>query len=213
MQKAISFTMDMAKAIQEGRKTQTRRIIKGAPMDDIKALHEKNEAYLLEVSKIKTGDELWVRETHSVFYEEKHKMFYVTYKDGHRRGFPSSQLPDKVVAGLLARKTLNTGRYVSGRFMPKAFANTTLSVTNDRVEELLDISEEDAMAEGVLSCFSTLFQETRYMDYTNGDPRGWRTADMSFFSLWKSVHKLECELNEIPNELVYVYEFKVKETY
>lgn len=73
-----------------------------------------------------------------------------------------------------------------GRFMPEKYSRTLVEITNVRAERLQDISEQDAIAEGLISVrgpFNTRMWE--YSDSTGGqfaDPR------VAFHMLWESIN-------------------------
>ena len=131
----------MVRAILDGRKTQTRRVIKEKLMRG-EGAHVNNCPYG------KPGDRLWVRETWQgpLFYDEipedwnsdKYKTpEYCYYKaSGDSCDFTDSD--DNFVE-----------RWSPSIHMPRWASRILLEVTNVRVERLQDISEEDAIAEGV----------------------------------------------------------------
>lgn len=79
-----------------------------------------------------------------------------------------------------------------------------LEITNIRVERLNDISEEDAIKEGVIKIFNSLFNEWRFKDYAN-IKSDWRSAVSSFQSLWASINGIG---SWDKNPYVWVIEFK-----
>lgn len=148
-ERPILFSAPMARAILEGRKTQTRRVFKRAIDGDEVAgsVHPAAESGWIawfpgNVSAEKTkelyrigipcphglpGDKLWVRETHWINKEEH----IVAYRaDG--------EMPDHM-----------DEPWRPSIFMPRWASRLTLEITDIRVERLQDISEEDAKAEGV----------------------------------------------------------------
>ncbi|NFA61278.1 hypothetical protein EXM63_04170 [Clostridium botulinum] len=167
MEKPILFNTEMVKAILEGKKTCTRRIIKkvsgldflgtssedGATFDS--ALFGKGNLDEILDSEIKErikapylpGDILWVRETWKV--QSLSNMNYrakFLYK-----AKPNNKLKETNVDGETYIKLL---RYESKNgwhpsiFMPKDATRIFLKVTNVRVGRLQDITEEGAKAEG-----------------------------------------------------------------
>ena len=115
--------------------------------------------------------------------------------------------------------------------MPKEAARIFLKVTNVRCERLQDISEEDAIAEGIDRFENSLFNETRYRDYTDGKRRDkdfnrypeiakqvgyshyggnpwpdWCDPITSFQSLWQSINAKKHPWKF--NPWVWVYEFE-----
>lgn len=86
-------------------------------------------------------------------------------------------------------------------FMPKEACRIWLEVTNVRLERLQDISEEDAIAEGVIS--EKIDAIHKWKDYSR---QGYLPiAKFSFFSLWEKINGKE-SVSE--NPWVWVYEFK-----
>lgn len=162
--KPILFSTEMVKAILEGRKTQTRRIVK----DIVTAI--KPGTSPIQYKGINKGDILWVRETFGETLDENaNTIFY--YKADH-------DVWDK---------------YKPSIHMPKEAARLFLKVTNVRVERLIDISEEDAMAEGVLF---TWYDEKRNIKI--------EAAKSIFLRLWKEIYP-----KSENNPFVFVYEFEV----
>ena len=159
-EKPILFSGPMVRAILDGRKTQTRRVIKPQPIFDAdgglwypshdhkRALHYANEehfrqGFVRDFGRYQPGDLLWVRETWACAKYENidggSGWRYETLKyradcnwggcSGHRDGI-----------------TWNPSVH-----MPKWAARIWLKVKDVRVEQLQDISEKDAQAEGVPS--------------------------------------------------------------
>lgn len=151
MEKPIIFNTEMVTAILEGRKTQTRRIIKNKYSNaDItffenkygkRLVYQQNDApgpvknpdgttkyTLMAVEEVKkpyeVGDILYVRET----WQEWTGGY--AYKVGG--DYPQS----------------NIGKWKPSIHMPKDAARIFLKITDVRAERLQDISEEDAKLEG-----------------------------------------------------------------
>ena len=138
----ILFSGDMIRALLHGRKTQARRdIAKGVKWDYLWELEEaKSGDDLKHLPCIHVGDVLWVRERfaykHAIPEDKaRDKRWYgVVYEaDGDPTGFGISDLKPAI-------------------FMPRWASRITLIVTDVRVERLQDISEGDALAEGIERC-------------------------------------------------------------
>ncbi|WP_103173731.1 hypothetical protein [Paracoccus sp. SY] len=138
----ILFSGPMVRAILDGRKTQTRRVLKpvrGLTLGDLQDEGEREgntihcARHQVQEPSFAPGDRLWVRETFS--YE---------CLDVDRDGI----LPPWYWAD---------GNPSSGDFtrpkpsihMPRWASRLTLIVTDVRVQRLQDISEADAVAEGI----------------------------------------------------------------
>lgn len=145
--------------ILEGRKTQTRRIVKKQPpwrwavhrwVTDI--LHE----WMYQIPAIdrhqqkcpfgQPGDRLWVREAWRVRADQDdirpsdlphHTPWYCATGNGQGDEEPSG------CAGGLGKKRL-------AMFMPRWASRLTLGITRIRVERVQDISVADCMAEGII---------------------------------------------------------------
>lgn len=160
----ILFSSEMVKAIIDGRKTQTRRVIKPQPDEGFNHAFQdgdgnwifwdtQNAAGLSEFTLRaypkgsatgfkcpygQPGDHLWVRETFNLDDNDKTKR--VGYKaDGS--GIRTS-----------VRDFDTSERYElpwkPSIFMPRWASRITLEVVRIRVERVTDISEEDIRAEG-----------------------------------------------------------------
>jgi hypothetical protein len=190
----ILFSTEMVKAILEGRKTQTRRVVKQQP--DFKPTHVNDRlTYWYSNSKPyslndcpfgKPGDLLWVRES---FANADNGFCFKVYNDIYTVFAPRNSWKPSI-------------------HMPKVATRIWLEVTSVRVERLQEISEADAKAEGVKSNFSQLFNEERYYDYLDIESQ-WRSAVSSFKSLWYKINGIE---SWHENPWVWVVEFKVLST-
>jgi hypothetical protein len=150
----ILFSGPMVQALLSGRKTQTRRTLNPQPEwpkgCEPKQIKNISGGFVDGNGKgfpcrIQPGDRLWVREAWRV-----------------ERCF-DDRAPSKLPKGeLVARQYeadgtriywkydhLPAGRLRASMHMPRWASRTTLEVTDVRVERVQDISEADAMAEGV----------------------------------------------------------------
>ncbi len=141
--KPVLFSGEMVRAILDGRKTQTRRIIKPQPADD-----EGN----VWVGRI-LGPEMYEPEAYDRYGEAyPGKPIYGIYDEYGEWGIKCPYTPDDT---LWVRETWATpGNYdhikpsLLGEAMPRWASRITLRVTAVRVERVQDISHEDALAEG-----------------------------------------------------------------
>lgn len=203
----ILFSTPMVQANLEGRKTMTRRIIKIAP--ESKPMFQDDEMmnnaigysflepdqfekpdYEKMITLIKCqygqpGDLLWVRESFALI---DHPELKYRYKADH-----------------LNPKSVN---WKPSIHMPKAAARIWLQVEEIRVERLNDISEEDAIAEGITSYFDKMVSGTRFT-YQPGQLSNSYTAKREFEKLWC---KINGEESWEANPWVWVVKYKVVST-
>ena len=167
-ERSIIFGGEMVRALLEGRKTQTRRVIKPQPNIDeyglswssrlydnglgANSFHTKSlspsimDAWANACSYGKPGDLLWVREAFAEAYQMG-KNYFTTM-------IPTSASSRDAMRTTIYKATAEVPptaeiKWKSSRFMPRTASRITLEITNVRVERLQDISEEDAKAEGV----------------------------------------------------------------
>jgi hypothetical protein len=168
----ILFSAPMVRALLDGRKTQTRRILKPQPpsyqhygkdiMDwglsgiyhdeentsphkwwlDVQTDADDNSHQEIDV-RFANGDRLWVRET-LIRAPESGEWFYAA--DQAPIGFPAS---DPRVPSMIAWAHHKEGNICVSIHMPRWASRLTLTVTDVRVQRLQEISNEDCIAEGV----------------------------------------------------------------
>lgn len=229
-QKPILFSTPMVKAILEGRKTMTRRIVKPQIIDcsnkhkgyttaswkeepiSLKCKANSNEWYCslcgngigsngksMYKCKYQIGDILWVRETfgynHAV---EFGKSPFVYKADTNSQ---TSLTKEKYYANGELKQV--ESYWHPSIHMPKEAARIWLEVTNVRVERLQDISDKDAVAEGIEANSRFGEKVCMWKNYLEYD--GFPYPIHSFQSLWESINgKQSWEANP----WVSVIEFK-----
>ena len=162
------FSEPMALAIQERRKTQTRRALSPQPSGDCRGFQKvfaeppffealdargrpihaftgrKGCASPYPPIAIAPGDLCWVREPWRA--------------EAHNDNLPPRDLdPESCRALYLSDKRWSetpcghtvAGRYRHARFMPRRFSRATLEITDVRVQRLWDISIDDVIEEGI----------------------------------------------------------------
>lgn len=160
----ILFSTDMVRAIIEGRKTQTRRIF--GPVPDGIDLQEwliEHHDYVMSLSKYGAENEaLWVRETWAPLGDfpkcNYSFMFKADTPEAYSKWRPSIHMPFEACRLFLRIKSM-------------------------RIERLNDITEEDAIAEGVL----VIEPGEAYFDYAE-EAGTYATAKGSFTSLWDKIN-------------------------
>lgn len=137
--KPILFNTEMVRAIQEARKTVTRRVLKPQPTEYLTCGPNWKELLDAAAAPVHPGDILWVRETWRVLeagYPPSHSI--VEYKAGGTEKFRE----------IVALPTAN-GEWHPSIHMPKEAARMFLRVTDVRVERLQDMRLIDCEKEGV----------------------------------------------------------------
>lgn len=160
-EKPILFTTPMVKTILSKQKNQTRRTngldeINKNPNDwmlkyfDGGAIAVNSEGPInIKCPYGKAGDKLWVRETFSTDfanYYPNEKAFYRA--DNDRKNEIEKR---EGVKGIFSpeHNEFVSFKWRPSIFMPRSLSRINLEITNVRVERLQDISEADAIAEGV----------------------------------------------------------------
>ena len=158
-ERPILFSAPMVRALLDGSKTQTRRVVKPQPpaaVKDFCTYHHPepglwfygwDEAdkslmeWCVKSRHGQPGDRLWVKETFCPIYPQDPSYnggrpieydYAATYTHGDRLG-----------DSLGIKK-----RWKPSIHMPRAASRITLEIVSVRVERLQDISEDDARAEG-----------------------------------------------------------------
>ncbi len=140
----ILFSGEMVQAILDGRKTQTRRVINPQSLLDNKT----RVTACYECPYGVPGDRLWVRETWRAVELDNGNDGILYKADNHFKSIENSQAAADLWCDAYAdRKYGNKWR--PSIFMPRWASRIALAVTDVRVERLQEISEEDAIAEGL----------------------------------------------------------------
>lgn len=258
-ERPILFNTEMVQAILEGRKTQTRRILKNQPiwLDSDNPMVSSGWAYKDQKGKFSlesypdhlsfaqaflehaicqfgdVGDQLWVRETWApvnsygapaIAYKANSDMRELmedesfldedgafNYEDPRSKKYLFSCWADDLFSGV-------EGNWKPSIHMPRWVCRLVLEITNIRVERLNNISEADAIAEGVepvsvpdyvpVDGGYTKADRAMWKGYKNNERAYRDTAKDSFMSLWQSVYGAD---SWTANPWVWVVEFKVVE--
>ena len=217
-ERPILFSGPMVRALLAGSKTQTRRVIKDQSIGErFSHMTEDGRAHLewlgtpccgtgvWDVPEYSAqvacpygqpGDRLWVRESFMPVPLEaapgpSQTPWSIAYAAGSQTELlaPSSYNPT----------LYNYERWTPSIHMPRWASRITLEITSVRVERLQDISEADALAEGIVRQPDDGFglADTTHYHYT--DPRN------SYWSLWESING---DGSVEANPWVWVVEFK-----
>jgi hypothetical protein len=190
----ILFSAGMVRAILDGRKTQTRRKMKVQPHPDsivtvehyhqtvidrhgdmqpgpeIFGAHWDDGEHGLRCPYGQPGDTLWVRESFAVQPE--------LWADNHGPQ-PIHYTADQVIgfAGKPDQRQIEDYRSKPSIHMPRWASRITLCITDIRVERLHEITEDDALAEGVTP-----------LDYAAHHVAAGCGARIAFEQLWNTIN-------------------------
>lgn len=183
------FNATMVRALLDGSKVQTRRIVKPAPQMVTDKRIEPwagNPAALLQLllaSKRgcpygQPGDRIWVRETHRPIFGQTCGLIVVDYRADPREKW--ERLGD--APGCLVKGT----KWTPSIHMRREYSRILLEIVSVRVERLQDISDADILAEGIdaeklaesQDKFNTLFHP--------GEADGRPTLRSAWRDLWES---------------------------
>lgn len=143
----ILFSGPMVRALIEGRKTQTRRLLLNLiPWDDLTVLvdAERDGPELLlpyAARRFAVGHRLWVREAWAVA-----RVFDGMSPDQWSR---AARRPLSVAYEADGAPHPNVGKLRPSIHMPRVASRLTLTVADVRVQRLQEISPADAIAEGI----------------------------------------------------------------
>lgn len=183
-ERPILFSAPMVRALLNGSKTQTRRAAKGAALQWL--VRDKfSPAFVADPSNGlcpygQPGDRLWVREAWAIDDEDGQRC----YRADLGLGGDADDWERNRLEG--APKY----RWKPSIHMHRATSRITLEITGVRVERLQDISEADAIAEGVIG------KQTADAHYT---------AREAYCVLWEQINGGGAWYN---NPWVWVVEFK-----
>jgi hypothetical protein len=199
----IIFTEPMIRAILDGRKTQTRRIVESQSADKPTVLS------LAACPYGGVGDRIWVKEKWKIgAWDSEHEEFWLNYFDGP--DCKARKVPEELSKSFNALweescKDLEKRGYFpdedgeyewdmdnppfrwrSPLHMWRWASRITLEITNVRLQQLNGITKNDAVAEGC-------------SDECSHNPVGW------FMETWKGLGK---KYTALPNPWVYAISFK-----
>jgi hypothetical protein len=211
--KPILFSTPMVKAILDGKKTQTRRVIK---IDDAPENWKisiagtsivRTEPYDVKLPRYAAGDILWVRETWQIGYKEDNPCDINTWTPlqacvpCHRSGectlIESHPYQYLYKASPETHENYDVLTWRPSIHMPREAARLFLRVKNVRVERLQDISYDDCLQEGMhdygtdvdtLGAFQDLWQK---LNAKRG--YGWDTNPWVWVYEFEKISKEEAE--------------------
>ncbi|MTC33417.1 hypothetical protein GKR67_02085 [Providencia alcalifaciens] len=231
-ERGIIFNSEMVRAILDGCKTQTRRIVKHQrhSSQEIKLCDDgffhwsmigaEKPLSAINYEYGRVGDRLWVRETYSLLGNEDACPIdwddnIVNDKTEAARIYRAScaqksgdyglwSIPDDADWKPHTEEIKFGGSWTPSIHMPRWASRITLEITNVRVERLNNISPRDVVAEGLIQ----LPASGRYVRFEGAQYFGlaYRDHKEAFADLWDEVSKPDC--NYESNPWVWVIEFK-----
>ncbi|MFC5372964.1 hypothetical protein ACFPIF_10390 [Brevundimonas faecalis] len=211
IERPILFSDPMVRALLDGRKTQTRRVVKPMPKwaerfpickpEGMTAGHQiwwwDGELEFVGVAQDcpygQPGDRLWVREAWAPVPATAYR---------HSEGVQQVINPDDpdMAAIFAAGWDRNIPKWKPSIHMPRWASRILLEITDVRVERLQDISEADAAAEGLMTwqgqdCDGDPRLDGRLYDFTawgweppRHESDGWMTAYAAYRDLWNHIN-------------------------
>lgn len=225
--RGISFSAPMIRALLDGRKTQTRRVV--IPQPSFEQFHEwcgktlydgetrmwcwcdlvlydrdmwdipndGDRTILSAHAPYRAGDELWVREAWATLHGNGHRTVYRADGEEQRRGWDDRKPPPMTWQSALS--------------MPREHSRITLRVTSVRVEKVQEITEADAAAEGIRSV--SFYPDDGFplsIGHPAGDDDGkctlYPTRRQAFEELWSRLYGRE---SWDENQFVWVVTFEL----
>lgn len=191
-ERPVIFNGEMVRAILDGRKTQTRRVIANVGADNCIPLQKQTKTkdgiytHVMDAPMYglcpfgQVGDRLWVREAYQgplfnfdqmeTYLEDTSKFERPEFCEYRADGGKTPEYYD-------ADDNLRYG-WKPSIHMPRWASRITLEITGVRVERLQDISEADAIAEGGtkhfnIDWFGPLWASIYGVDSWNSNPWVW----------------------------------------
>lgn len=221
--KPILLNGDMVRAVLAGKKTQTRRPVKNLDLiqyvtDGVPGYEDENGDPHKTVERSpfgQSGDRLYVREAGLLYqtvdyikkqsgasFSEISDGFYAYRADGYGSVEDFKRHITIMTDCLREAVYVDRDRWRPSIHMPKWAARIWLNVKCVWLERAKDISEEDAISEGIGR------ENGRWKDYRTGCMKQHYLSDPhdSFRTLWESIYPGSWERNE----WVFCCEFEVK---
>jgi len=212
--KSLLLKPFLQKAVIEGRKTQTRRLINPQPHENVnkwpelsvKEFLERMSKYwmiyngpgvhpdhgtLIPNPKYQVGDICYLREGFRLpenldhFKPSQIEVCPVEFKSGGT----INCIGDSITKTQKKTQEIGVGKWRSPYHLPAHLARYFVKITNVKVERLLDISKEDAFAEGI--CKYGPFGEYAGSLHPNGNGtryRAYGSPEGAFVCIWRSIY-------------------------
>ena len=206
-ERPIIFSGESVRAILDGRKTQTRRVVFANArtnngfdfaVDRIEAALGKEKYFFAYAKRDTVGkqvlcpygapdNQLWVRESFSAWFQMAH------WRDATQR---TKETCDNLFYRATHHFPDDDQKWVAAIYMPRWASHITLEIVNVRVERLWEISREDCIAEGIGS-----YTFARGAISDNPPDYRWK-----FIEIWDIINGKRAPWSS--NPFVWVLEFK-----
>lgn len=188
-ERPILFSAPMVRALLDDSKTQTRRIIKGSPShvhwnpvvvgDHGGWTDEHGRSVKCPYGQ--PGDRLWVRETVA---RRPASMLGIEATNGVESAYYVADGEDVVDQNEFNICPWFNGPVCVSIHMPRWASLITLEIASVRAERLQDISEADAMAEGL----TRIEYKGESWGFDGGNPTGYGSPTGAYRALWESIN-------------------------
>ncbi|MEN5176355.1 hypothetical protein [Brevundimonas diminuta] len=190
-ERPILFSGPMVRALLDGRKTQTRRIVKPRRHASLFAIEDDGspvwaDSYIMDPGNAEwrmrdnpygvPGDRLWVKETHAVVPRTAYAM-----SEGVQQTLRPDDNHDAAVYFADWERS-KPGRWRPSIHMPRWACRLVLEITDVRVERLLDCSNADAQAEGLQWVTPGMWSVDRSLPIIAHEAR------TAYFELWDHIN-------------------------
>ena len=194
--RGILFDPEMARAILDGRKTQTRRVIK--PQPEYEGLKTYGDSWAWRKSKdvwfsgVTTAQMVGAKglplhcpygPVGQLLYV-KEEFFQAFRPEGASNGVVYRA--DYLKPTMLDPAVYNASYWQRAPFMPRVVARNWLRVTAIRAERVQDISDEDCWAEGINE---DEWNEAEHYQVGGSPLRGGSPERCTFAALWDSIYE------------------------
>lgn len=204
-EKPILFSGSMVRAILEGRKTQTRRVLKMDVPDHVELQTSTDGRHITDdfngpLQQIYCpygviGDRLWVRE--NIYF---HRANQNHYYNADKRGV-GHDIHFRLMAETSSGTCKATTQTIPSIHMHKFACRLFLEITDIRVERLQDISEDDCDAE----CFGGDFPHNVFPELFGCDD-GHLSLEDCFARIWDSINSKRSPWSDNPWVWVVTFE-------
>lgn len=228
-ERPILFSGPMVRAILDGRKTQTRRVLNledalhedAVPSRILEwreqhgewfGLHEYDTIANCKCPYGQPGDRLWVRESFTPCEGPGHHCkiadaTYVCYRDGEQKHVSSGEITPWRLPNPPDWSKQKSNPFSPSIHMPRWASRINLEIVCIRVERLNDISHHDALQEGLIEWSDPPRVSTLHYGLSRADC--WETSAPSAYKrLWSTIHAADGPNGWAANPWVWVVEFK-----